>query len=133
MDRYFGKDEIEDLDGLLGADEQFTSDSHGLPIARKIERNSFSLGDSFNVDKFLTDHHHYQTLEDIQEQLQKWSTVLEKELVDLINQDYSKFVGLGESLNVGHPKVQDIKMEVLSFQNELKVRTYFIFKHFKLI
>lgn len=49
-----------------------------------------------------------------------WSEVLEKELVDLINLDYSKFVGLGESLNQGRPKVKDMEVETLAFQNEVK-------------
>lgn len=128
MDQYFADDSIDTADDA--SQSSFSVfDANGLPTARKIQRGSFSLANGtsdtgeavFDVDKFLTDHHQFQTLEDIQAQLQTWSTVLEKELVDLINQDYGKFVGLGASLNSGHPRVQDIKVEVLSFQKELKV------------
>lgn len=145
MDLFFGKDRVESSDSgfsyITGLDDSSDYDANGLPTARKIERHSFSVPnatsedgkeDSFDVDKFLTDHHQFQTLEDIEKQLQNWSVVLEKELVDLINQDYSKFVGLGTSLNSGHPRVQDIKVEVLSFQKELKVSSkfYAYFDHF---
>lgn len=110
MDVYFG-DENGDDDGISG----FT-----LPSARKIEREAFSVED-FNVDKFLSEYHRYQTLEDMQQQLQKWSKSLEQELVDLINEDYNQFVGLGTSLSEGQPKVEDVKMELMSFQQEIKV------------
>lgn len=109
MDRYFGTDAGED--------------DIALPSVRKIEREAFSV-DDFNVDRFLSEYHQYQTLEDMQQQLQKWSKTLEQELVDLINQDYSQFVGLGISLSEGHPKIEDVKMELLSFQQEVKVRAH---------
>lgn len=101
--------------------ESFGDLSISLPSARKIEREAFSVEGDFDVDSFLSEYHQYQTLEDIQDQLQTWKNTLEKELVDLINEDYTKFVGLGVSLNSGQPKVQSIKMEVRSFQKEVKV------------
>lgn len=109
MDRYFETD---------NGDEDIANSY--LPSVRKIEREAFNVSD-FDVDKFLSDYHQFQTLEDMQEQLQKWAKTLEQELVDLINEDYSQFVGLGTSLSEGHPKIEDIKMELMSFQQEVKV------------
>lgn len=106
MDRYFASE---------------NDNEYALPSVRKIERAAFSV-DGFNVDEFLLEYHHYQTLEDMQEQLKSWSKTLEHELVDLINEDYSQFVGLGTSLSEGHPKIEDVKMELMSFQQEVKVR-----------
>lgn len=119
MENYFTDDIVDDSSANLYDDSSALTDSFGLPTARKISRDSFATPE-FDVDSFLTSHHHYQTLEDIQEQLSHWSEVLEKELVDLINLDYSKFVGLGESLNQGRPKVKDMEVETLAFQNEVK-------------
>lgn len=112
MDRYF---------------ESEVDEESALPSVRKIEREAFSV-DDFNVDKFLLDYHQYQTLEDMQEQLQKWSKSLEQELVDLINEDYSQFVGLGTSLSEGHPKIEDVKVELMSFQQEVKVSGLILFE-----
>lgn len=106
MDRYFIPDSIED-------------DNFALPSAKQIERSSFSVPE-FDVDEFLASYHQYQTLEDIQDQLRTWTRSLEQELVDLINEDYSQFVGLGMSLAEGKPKVQDIKVEILGFKQEIK-------------
>lgn len=120
MDKYFPDDSVDDRSDNLYEDSSVAVDSFGLPTARKISRDSFSLP-TFDVDTFLTSHHHYQTLDDMQDQLQQWSHVLETELVDLINLDYSQFVGLGESLNSGKPKVKDMEMETVSFQNQVKM------------
>ena len=106
MDRYFTSESIDE-------------DNLELPSAKQIERSSFSVPD-FDVDEFLAGYHQYQTLEDIQDQLRTWTRSLEQELVDLINEDYGQFVGLGMSLAEGKPKVQDIKVEILGFQQEIK-------------
>lgn len=106
MDRYFTSESIDE-------------DNLELPSAKQIERSSFSVPD-FDVDEFLAGYHQYQTLEDIQDQLRTWTRSLEQELVDLINEDYGQFVGLGMSLAEGKPKAQDIKVEILGFQQEIK-------------
>lgn len=100
MDAYFGEDTP-------------------LPSARPITRESFSSDlTNFNVDEFLTHYHKYQTLDDLRQQLQQWSNTLNQELIDMINQDYGDFLNLGKSLNGGESKVDDIKMQVLSFERE---------------
>jgi hypothetical protein len=45
---------------------------------------------------------------------------LESELVELVNRDYSDFVGLGSSVKGGENKVQDLKVGLLGFRRELE-------------
>ncbi|KAA8912129.1 hypothetical protein TRICI_003594 [Trichomonascus ciferrii] len=100
MERYFGED-----------------DSEGLPAAKQIQREAFSKPD-FRADEFLTAYHRFQTLDDLQAQLRKWAQVLGQELVDAINEDYGAFLDLGNQLSGGEDRVQDVKIQIQSFQKE---------------
>lgn len=105
MERYF-QDEDTDNTGL-----------GELPQAKQISRDAFSQED-FRADEFLTSYHKFQTLDDLQKQLKQWSEKLSQELVDVINEDYGDFLHLGKQLSGGESKVQDVKMEIQSFQKE---------------
>jgi hypothetical protein len=100
MERYFGED-----------------DSEALPTAKQIQREAFSKAD-FRADEFLTAYHRFQTLDDLQAQLRKWAQVLGQELVDAINEDYGAFLDLGNQLSGGEDRVQDVKIQIQSFQKE---------------
>jgi hypothetical protein len=100
-------------------EEYFGSTNDELPSVRQITGDDFSEP-NFQPDEFLTRFCQFQTLEDLQIQLKKWDETFGQELIEVINEDYGDFVGLGNSLTGGDSKVQDIKMDVLLFQGEVK-------------
>lgn len=104
---------------MLSIQDYFGSDDTELPSARLISRDDFS-GESFDVDEFLTKSHKYQTLDDLHRQLKKWDEELSKELIDIINAEYDDFVGQDKALEGGNALTQDVKLEVLRFQSEIK-------------
>ena len=61
----------------------------------------------------------FQTLEDLQTELQELSQSLNKELVDLVNDNYQDFLTLGETLRGGDEKVEDIRVGLLGFQRDI--------------
>ncbi|KAK9321716.1 oligomeric golgi complex component, COG2-domain-containing protein [Lipomyces orientalis] len=109
---------IED-DMLFDGDEA-DFDANGLPYPKPIQRSSFSAPVHFDPDSFLVSQHRYQRLEDLHRQLTDWSSVLQKELVELINRDYADFVGLGKSVSGGSGKVDDMKLVVIGFRREVE-------------
>lgn len=89
-----------------------------LPKPKQIEREAFN-GKEFKVDEFLYQYHNYQSLEDLQKQLRKWKQILEQELIDVINEDYKQFVELGQSLSGGESTVDNVKVQLSSFQRQV--------------
>ncbi|KAK9455372.1 oligomeric golgi complex component, COG2-domain-containing protein [Dipodascopsis uninucleata] len=104
-------------DDDLDADEV---DENGLPFPKPIQRESFAKPEIFDPDDFLLSQHRFQRLEDLHSQLSQWSSVLQKELVDLINRDYADFVGLSKSVPGGSNKVEDMKLAVIRFRREVE-------------
>lgn len=96
-------------------------DANGLPFVKPIKRSAFSAPEVFDPDAFLMAQHRYQRLEDLHSQLESWSGVLQKELIELINRDYADFVGLGKSVSGGTAKVDDMKLAVIGFRREVEV------------
>jgi hypothetical protein len=62
----------------------------------------------------------FQTLEDLQSELRELSHGLNKELVDLVNDNYQDFLSLGSTLSGGEEKIEDIRVGLLSFQRDVK-------------
>ncbi|KAK9494601.1 oligomeric golgi complex component, COG2-domain-containing protein [Lipomyces doorenjongii] len=107
-------------DDLLFDDGESDYDANGLPYPKPIQRSSFSTPVNFDPDAFLVSQHRYQRLEDLHAQLTNWSSLLQKELVELINRDYADFVGLGKSVSGGSGKVGDMKLVVIGFRREVE-------------
>lgn len=61
----------------------------------------------------------FQTLEDLQTELRELSQSLNKELVDLVNDNYQDFLTLGRTLRGGDEKVEDIRIGLLVFQRDV--------------
>jgi hypothetical protein len=108
-------------DDMLFDDGESDYDANGLPYPKPIQRSSFSAAVNFDPDAFLVSQHRYQRLEDLHAQLTNWSSLLQKELVELINRDYADFVGLGKSVSGGSRKVGDMKLVVIGFRREVEV------------
>lgn len=62
----------------------------------------------------------FQTLEDLQTELRELSQSLNKELVDLVNDNYQDFLTLGSTLSGGEDKIEEIRLGLLGFQRDVK-------------
>ena len=82
-------------------------------------RESF-LTPEFDAAEFLSNlSTRFQTLEDLQTELRELSQLLNKELVDLVNDNYQDFLTLGGTLRGGDDKVEDIRVGLIGFQRDI--------------
>lgn len=66
----------------------------------------------------MTNRH--QSLEDLRQELRSLGQVLNRELLDLVNENYQDFLSLGTALRGGEEKVEGVKVGLLSFQRDVK-------------
>ncbi|KAJ5251347.1 hypothetical protein N7489_001757 [Penicillium chrysogenum] len=105
-----------DSDGSSDFDE----DPSGLPFPEPLSRSSF-LAPDFDPANFLSSlTNRHQSLEDLRQELRGLEQFLNKELLDLVNENYQDFLSLGSSLRGGEEKVEGVKVGVLSFQRDVK-------------
>ncbi|EXJ91952.1 hypothetical protein A1O3_00502 [Capronia epimyces CBS 606.96] len=91
-----------------------------LPFPKPIDRSDFLTPD-FDPTRFLSSlSDRFQTLEDLQTELRDLSHTLNKELVDLVNDNYQEFLSLGSTLSGGEEKIEDIRVGMLGFQRDIK-------------
>jgi len=94
-------------------------DNSSLPFPKPLARSSFLAAD-FDPTTFLSSlSNRFQTLEDLQDELRTFSQSLNKELLDLVNDNYQDFLSLGSTLSGGEEKVEEVRVGLLSFQREL--------------
>ncbi|KAL2059344.1 hypothetical protein ABVK25_000636 [Lepraria finkii] len=106
---YFGDD-----------DDSSASSDNNLPYPKPLTRASF-LTLSFDPTTFLsTLHNRHQTLEDLRAELRTRSQDLNKELLDLVNENYQDFLSLGSSLKGGDEKVEEVRLGLLGFRREVE-------------
>ena len=90
-----------------------------LPFPKPLVRSAFVATD-FDATTFLSSlSNRFQTLEDLQTELRTLSQSLNKELLDLVNDNYQDFLSLGTTLQDGEEKVEDVRVGLLGFQREL--------------
>ncbi|CAG8048625.1 hypothetical protein PENNAL_c0037G10403 [Penicillium nalgiovense] len=108
--------QFSDSDGSSDFDE----DPSGLPFPEPLSRTSF-LAPDFDPANFLSSlTNRHQSLEDLRQELRGLEQLLNKELLDLVNENYQDFLSLGSSLRGGEEKVEGVKVGVLSFQRDVK-------------
>ncbi|CAG7962632.1 unnamed protein product [Penicillium nalgiovense] len=108
--------QFSDSDGSSDFDE----DPSGLPFPEPLSRTSF-LAPDFDPANFLSSlTNRHQSLEDLRQELRGLGQLLNKELLDLVNENYQDFLSLGSSLRGGEEKVEGVKVGVLSFQRDVK-------------
>ncbi|KIW91625.1 uncharacterized protein Z519_07593 [Cladophialophora bantiana CBS 173.52] len=91
-----------------------------LPFPKPLERSAF-LAPDFDATAFLSSlSNRFQTLEDLQAELRELSQTLNKELVDLVNDNYQDFLELGSTLYGGEEKIEDIRLGLLGFERDIK-------------
>ena len=108
------------LTGDLKFGDDDSSDDN-LPYPKPLSRAAFLTPD-FDPTTFLsTLHNRHQTLEDLRAELRTRSQDLNKELLDLVNENYQDFLSLGSSLKGGDEKVEEVRLGLLGFQREVGV------------
>lgn len=114
MPRQFG-DSDEDS-GSSNSDET----ESGLPFPKPLARASF-LAPDFDPAIFLSSlANRHQTLEDLRVELRDLSQSLNKELLDLVNENYQSFLSLGPALDGGEEKVEEVKVGLLAFHRDVQ-------------
>lgn len=79
------------------------------------------LTPEFDPTTFLsTLRNRHQTLEDLRAELRTRSQDLNKELLDLVNENYQEFLSLGSSLKGGDEKVEEVRLGLLGFRREVE-------------
>lgn len=82
-------------------------------------RSAFLTPD-FSPTEFLSSlRNRHQTLEDLRQELRDRSQELNKELLDLVNEDYQEFLALGTTLKGGDDKVEEVRLGLLGFKREV--------------
>ncbi|KAJ9604838.1 hypothetical protein H2200_010953 [Cladophialophora chaetospira] len=95
-------------------------DDTSLPFPKPLDRSSF-LAPDFDATTFLSGlTSRFQTLEDLQIELRELSQTLNKELVDLVNDNYQDFLSLGSTLSGGEEKIEDIRVGLFAFQRDVR-------------
>jgi len=98
----------------------FDEDSSGLPFPQPLARTSF-LAHDFDPATFLsTLTNRHQSLEDLRQELRGLEQSLNKELLDLVNENYQDFLSLGTALRGGEEKIEGVKVGLLSFQRDVQ-------------
>ena len=62
----------------------------------------------------------HQTLEDLRQELRHLGQSLNRELLDLVNQNYRDFLSLGGSLQGGDEKIEEVRVELLAFKRDVQ-------------
>ncbi|KAK2740682.1 hypothetical protein FQN55_008736 [Onygenales sp. PD_40] len=123
---YFGDDSDESLsDRGRPSHPRASSDSDDddytstLPFPKPLSRAAF-LSPTFTPTTFLsTLSNRHQTLSDLQSELRDLSQALNKELLDLVNENYTDFLSLGSALRGGEEKVEEVRVGLLGFAREV--------------
>ncbi|EFR01235.1 hypothetical protein MGYG_04239 [Nannizzia gypsea CBS 118893] len=101
-----------------GSDSDLNDDN--LPFPKPISRTSFLTPD-FDATTFLASlSNRHQSLADLQTELRELNETLNKELLDLVNENYQEFLSLGAALKGGQDKVEEVRAGLLGFQRNVQ-------------
>lgn len=64
--------------------------------------------------------HRHQTLEDLRAELRERSSAISAELLELVNANYTSFLGLGDELKGGEDRVEDVRVALLGFRRQVE-------------
>ncbi|TPX09891.1 uncharacterized protein E0L32_008913 [Thyridium curvatum] len=100
-------------------------DDTPLPFPTALSRRDF-LAPDFRAAEFLsslfpsgsdtTAAHRHQTLEDLRAELRDRGAAIGAELLELVNANYTSFLGLGDELKGGEDRVEDVRVALLGFR-----------------
>lgn len=104
-----------------------------LPFPTALPRRDF-LAPDFNAVEYLSSlfpgsssdeglgaaQHRHQTLEDLRTELRERSSAISAELLELVNANYTSFLGLGDELKGGEERVEDVRVALLGFRRQVE-------------
>ncbi|PKS10694.1 hypothetical protein jhhlp_002450 [Lomentospora prolificans] len=91
-----------------------------LPFPTALPRSDFLTKD-FQAAEYLSSlPQRHQTLEDLRTDLRERSSAISAELLELVNNNYTAFLSLGNELSGGNEKVEDIKVALLGFRRAVE-------------
>ncbi|KAI0411330.1 oligomeric golgi complex component, COG2-domain-containing protein [Xylaria grammica] len=95
-------------------------DDSPLPFPTALPRSDF-LAETFSAPAYLSSlPHRHQTLEDLRSDLRERSAAIGTELLELVNANYSSFLGLGDELQGGEDRVEDVRVALLGFRRAVE-------------
>lgn len=116
--------------GDYGDDDDFGDDDDlDLPFPTALSRKDF-LTPAFDATAYLsslfpsgddsTSAQRHQTLEDLRAELRERSSAISAELLELVNANYTSFLGLGDELKGGDDKVEDVRVALFGFRRSVE-------------
>ena len=91
-----------------------------LPFPSALPRSDF-LGADFQPAGYLSSlPQRHQTLEDLRSELRERSSAISAELLGLVNNNYTAFLSLGNDLQGGDEKIEDVKVALLGFRRAVE-------------
>jgi len=99
-------------------------DDAPLPFPTALARRDFLVPD-FDPAAYLSALHQgpttrHQTLEDLRSELRDRSSAISAELLELVNSNYTSFLGLGDELKGGEDRVEDVRVALLGFKRAVE-------------
>ncbi|KAK0739331.1 oligomeric golgi complex component, COG2-domain-containing protein [Apiosordaria backusii] len=107
------------------SDDDDLENSSSLPFPAALSRRDF-LAPDFDPAAYLSTLHtggpasRHQTLEDLRSELRDRSSAISAELLELVNSNYTAFLGLGDELKGGEERVEDVRVALLGFRRAVE-------------
>ncbi|KAL2017354.1 hypothetical protein VTK56DRAFT_2277 [Thermocarpiscus australiensis] len=101
------------------------NDNEPLPFPAALSRQDF-LAPDFDAATYLSALHtggpaaRHQTLEDLRAELRDRSAAISAELLELVNANYTAFLSLGDELQGGEERVEDVRVALLGFRRAVE-------------
>lgn len=83
-------------------------------------KNNDRAGDDVSSLLAGLQSHRHQTLEDLRAELRERSSAISAELLELVNANYTSFLGLGDELKGGEERVEDVRVALLGFRRQVE-------------
>lgn len=91
-----------------------------LPFPSALPRSDFLAADFQPADYLSSLPQRHQTLEDLRSELRERSSAISAELLELVNNNYTAFLSLGDNLRGGDEKIEDVKVALLGFRRAVE-------------
>lgn len=120
--------------GRLPAEEEDLSDESSISfelyeeefIREKVisqikQEQKAEHGEQFDNSEFLLKHYKYRDLSDISNGFGKLITDIDKDLIELVNENYLSFINLGKSIDGSLDLIHDTKIDLNEYLKNLKL------------
>lgn len=91
-----------------------------FPYPLTITRDAFADNAGFDPDYFLFKNHRFTSLETLLSDLSDLSKALNRELLDLVNNEYANFIQLGQSISCGLELIESVSYDLDKFNKSVE-------------